>query len=122
MPPPTHDLAMLCLLALRDQEAAVFLRSQNWPEVLEELPNAGLLRRILESDLRLSEPAPLNAFMSTLSAEEEALVSAWLMQKLPENPASLAEEWWRGLRQGIVRRQLSAAHSQLKGSPLSAGE
>ncbi len=122
LPAPSHDLAMLCLLALRDEDAASFLRSQNWNEVLAELPNAGLLRRILESDLPLSEPAAVNAFMATLSAEEEGLISGWLMQKLPENPAALAEQWWRGLRQGIVRRQLSAAQSRLKAAQLSAGE
>ncbi len=121
-PAPAHDLAMLCLLALRDEEAASFLRSQNWPEVLVELPNAGLLRRILESDLQLSQTASLNAFMATLSSEEESLVSAWLKQKLPENPAVLAEEWWRGLRQSILRRQLSAAQSRMTAAQLSAGE
>jgi DNA primase len=119
---PAHDLAMLCLLALRDEDAAAFLREQNWKEALADFPNAGLLARILESDLPLSEPAALNAFMSTLSPAEESLVSAWLMQKMPENPARLAEEWWHGLRQGIVRKQLGVAQARIKAAQLSAGE
>ncbi len=121
-PAPPHEMAMLCLLALRDDEAAAFLRSQSWREVLAELPNAGLLTRILESDIQLSEPAPLNAFMASLSADEEALVSGWLMQKMPDHPTALAEQWWRGIRQGILRRKLSAAQSRLKAAPISAGE
>ena len=119
---PSHDLAMLCLLALRDEEAASFLRAQNWKETLADLPNADLLARILESDLKLSEPAALNAFMSTLTPAEESLVSGWLMQKLPDNAAVLAEEWWRGIRQGIVRKQLAMAQAKMKASQISAGE
>jgi DNA primase len=119
---PAHDLAMLCLLALRDEEAASFLRAQNWKEALADLPDADLLTRILESDLKLSEPAALNAFMSTLTPAEESLVSGWLMQKLPDKPAALAEEWWRGIRQGIVRKQLAVAQARMKASQISAGE
>ncbi len=119
---PGHDLAMLCLLALRDEEAAAFLRAQNWKETLADLPDADLLARILESDLKLSEPAPLNAFMSSLPPTEESLVSGWLMQKLPDQPALLAEEWWRGIRQGIVRKQLAVAQARMKASQMSAGE
>jgi DNA primase len=119
---PSHDLAMLCLLALRDEEAASFLRAQNWKETLADLADADLLARILESDLKLSEPAALNAFMSTLTPTEESLVSGWLMQKLPDNAAVLAEEWWRGIRQGIVRKQLAMAQARMKASQMSAGE
>ncbi len=60
--------------------------------------------------------------MSSLTPTEESLVSAWLMQKLPDNPASLAEEWWRGIRQGIVRKQLAMAQARMKSSQISAGE
>jgi hypothetical protein len=60
--------------------------------------------------------------MSTLTPAEESLVSGWLMQKLPENAAVLAEEWWRGIRQGIVRKQLAMAQAKMKASQMSPGE
>ena len=119
---PRHDIAMLCLLALRDEEAARFLKEQNWRETLAETPNTELLAKVLAGDARPSEPASLNAFMVSLSPAEESLVSSWLMQKLPGQPAVLAEEWWRGLRQAVVRRQLAVAQSRMKAARLSAGE
>src|SRR6266511_5520620 len=76
-PVPRHDVAMLCLLALRDEEARDFLREQNWREILAQVPNAEILVRILESNLRPSDAASLNAFMATLSPADEGLVSSW---------------------------------------------
>jgi DNA primase len=63
---PRHDIAMLCLLALQDEAARDFLHEQNWHEVLAQTPDAELLVRILESDLRPNDAASLNAFMATL--------------------------------------------------------
>lgn len=119
---PGHDVAMLCLLALRDDAAAQFLKEQNWQETLAETANTELLAKILESDVRPGDPASLNAFMVTLSPAEESLVSAWLMQKVPEDAARLAEKWWLGLRQAVVRRHLAIAQSRIKGAQLSTGE
>ena len=121
-PPPPHDMAMLCLLALRDEEARNFFRGQNWKEVLAQTPDASLLTRILEADLRPDEPASLTAFMAGLPATEEALISSWLLQKLPADPVNVAQEWWRGLRRAGVRRQLETAESRMKLPHLSGGE
>ncbi len=121
-PAPRHDLAMLCLLALRDEEARNFLEQQNWREVLAQTPGAELLARILESKARPDDPASLNAFMSTLVPGEEALISSWLLQKKPENGLAVAHDWWAGLRQASLRRQLEAAQSRMKLTQLSHGE
>ena len=120
--PPRHDIAMLGLLALRDETAAAFLKEQDWKETLAETPNAELLAKVLAGDVRPADSASLNAFMVTLSPGEESLVSSWLMQKMPANAATLAEEWWRGLRQGVVRRQLAVAQSRMKAGQISTGE
>ena len=119
---PPHDVAMLCLLALRDEGARNFLRAQNWHEVLAQTPQADLLGRILEADLNVNEAASLNAFMAALGPGEEAIVSAWLLQRMPAHPAELAEQWWFGLRQAVVRRQLEVAESRMKLPQLSTGE
>jgi DNA primase len=121
-PAPRHDMAMLCLLALRDETAAAFLQQQNWRETLAQTPNAGLLEKILASAPRPEDPASLNAFMVTLTPAEESLVSAWLMQKLPPDPGTLVEGWWRGLQHAAVRRQLEAAESRMRATVLSTGE
>ena len=119
---PPHDVAMLCLLALRDEAARVFLLEQNWREVLAQTPGTELLVRILESDLRPSDPASLNAFMATLSPEDEGLVSAWLMQKMPPDAITVMQDWWKGLQQAALRRQLEVAESRMRLPQLSTGE
>src|SRR5664279_2301641 len=84
-PAPRHEVAMLCLLALRSAEPREFLQAQGWREMLGQTPDAEILGRILGADLRPDDPASINAFMSGLSTGDEALVASWLLQKMPSN-------------------------------------
>jgi len=120
--PPRHDVAMLCLVALRDEAARDFLREQNWREILAQVPAAEILVGILESNLRPSDAASLNAFMATLSPADEGLVSSWLLQKVPPNAGTMVEEWWFGIRQGVLHRQLEVAKNRIRLPQLSTGE
>lgn len=122
VPTPRHDIEMLCVLALRDREAREFLLSQNWREVLSESPDAEILVRILETSIDPEEPASVNGFMAGLSAGEEALVSRWLVEKVPANGAAVARGWWSGLQQAVLRRQLQVAEGRMKLPRLSTGE
>jgi hypothetical protein len=119
---PIHDIAMLCLLALRDVDARNFLLAQDWREVLAQAPDSEILVRILESTLRPDDPSSVNAFMAGLSTGDEALVSAWLLQKLPTNASIVVKDWWTGLKQAAVRRQLQIAEGRMKLPRLSGGE
>jgi DNA primase len=119
---PRHDVAMLCIFALRDDAAREFLLSQNWRDVLAQTPNSELLMKILEAELRPSDPSSVNAFMVHLAPAEESLVAAWLLQRIPPNAGAVVEDWWRGLRQATVRRQLEVAESKMKLPQLSTGE
>jgi hypothetical protein len=121
-PAPRHEVAMLCLLALRHGEAREFLRAQGWRETLAQTPDAEILGRILGADLRPDDPASINAFMSGLSPGDEALVSSWLLQKMPSNSLEVATGWWNGLRQATLRRQLQIAEGRMKLPRLTTGE
>ena len=121
-PAPRHDIAMLCLLALRDEAARNFLLAQNWRETLEQVPDAEILIRILQSDLHPDDPASLSVFMATLSPAEEALVSAWLLQKVPADAETMVEKWWLGIRHAMLRRRLAAAQNRIKLPELSTGD
>jgi len=121
-PAPRHDVAMLCLLALRDAEAREFLLGENWREALAQTPDAEMLVRILESDLRPEDAASTNVFMARLPPEDEALVASWLLQRMPPNGAAVARDWWRGLQQSAIRRQLQIAEGRMKIPQSSAGE
>jgi hypothetical protein len=113
---------MLCLLALRDEGARDFLREQNWREILAQVPDAEILVRVLESEFRPGDAASLNAFMATLSATDEGLVSSWLLQRVPPDAATMVEKWWLGVRQGVLRRQLEVAKNRIRLPQLSTGE
>ena len=121
-PAPRHEIGMLCLLALRDAEAREFLQGQEWREMLSHTPDAEILGRILAADLRPDDPASLNAFMASLAPGEEALVSSWLLQKMPPNGLEVAKGWWNGLRQAILRRHLQIAEGRMKLPRLTTGE
>ena len=121
-PAPRHEVSMLCILALRDETARDFLCQQNWREILAHVPDADFLVRILESDLRPADAASLNAFMVTLSPADERLVSSWLLQKVPADAGAMVEKWWLGIRQAVLRRQLSVAANQIRLPELSAGD
>ncbi|MFN2623630.1 MAG: DNA primase [Chthoniobacterales bacterium] len=122
LPPPRHDIAILCLLALRHEEAREFLLAQEWRETLAHTADSQMLVRILETDLRPDDPASLNAFMAKLSPGEEALVSGWLLQKMPPNGLEVAHGFWNGLRETVLRRQLQIAQGRLQLPRISAGE
>jgi DNA primase len=121
-PAPGHEVAMLCLLALRHAEAREFLQAQGWREMLGQTPDAEILGRILGADLRPDDPASINAYMSGLTAGDEALVSSWLLQKMPLNGLEVAKGWWKGLRQAALRRQLQIAEGRMKLPRLTTGE
>jgi DNA primase len=121
-PSPPHDIAMLCLLALRDVDGRNFLHAQRWREILEQVPDTDILIRILESELEPDDTASLNVFMATLSPQEERLISSWLMQKMPTTTETVVEKWWLGICRSAVHRRLETAKSQLKIPGLSAGE
>jgi DNA primase len=121
-PAPPHDIAMLCLLALRDGPACNFLRAQRWREILEQVPDADILIRILESKLQPDDTASVNMFMAGLSPEEERLLSSWLLQKAPMATETVVEKWWQGICQSVVRRRLETAKNRIKLPRLSTGE
>ena len=117
-----HDIAMISMLALRDEQSRDFLLEQNWREVLEETPGTDLLTRILEGEVLPNDPASLNAFMSKLPAEDEGVISAWLMHRIPTNAVEVTESWWNGLRRSVFMRRLEVAKNRIKVPGLSAGE
>jgi DNA primase len=121
-PAPRHEVGMLCLLALRHAEAREFLQAQDWSAMVGQTPDAEILDRILAADLRPDDPASINTFMSGLAPGDEALVSMWLLQKMPPNGLEVAKGWWNGLRQAALRRQLQIAEGRMKLPRLTTGE
>lgn len=119
---PAHELAMLCLLALRDEGARRFLLEQDWSELLAKFPGSELLGKILQANLRPADPASLAAFQSKLTPAEESLVSSWTLQKMPADPPMLVRQWWRGMHEGVLRRELELAEDRLRLPGITSGQ
>ena len=60
--------------------------------------------------------------VSRFAAADEGLVSSWLLQKKPANSLAVARDWWTGLRQATLRRQLQAAENRMNLPQLTPGE
>ena len=129
---PNHDIGMLCLLALRDEDARKFLLNENWREILAQTPDSEMLTKILEADLRLDGPATVNVWMTTLASEEEALVASWLRERFKDHGGELQDRLpkadlvvqriWQKVQCNTVRRQLQIAEGRMRIPQLSAGE
>src|SRR5205814_10236601 len=78
--------------------------------------------RSLESGLHPDASASLSGFMASLSPPEEALGSAWLLQKVPAAAEKMVEKWWLGIRHAVLRRRLAAAQNRMKLPKLSTGD
>ena len=115
----SDDTALLCVLALRSEDAHRFLLAQNWRNVLSHLPYTYFLQRILDSGVRPNDSASLSAFMSTLEREEQDVLSGWLHLKTPSDELVVP---WQRLRQAALRRQLDVAQTRIAMPGLSIGD
>lgn len=132
MPALSEAIVTLCRLALRDDEARDYLLAQDWADILAVTPDSGLLGLILESNLRPSDAASINAFMATLTPSEEAIVSKWLQEKFKDRGGQIQERLpramqvaqlsWNFLRQSALKRQLQIAEGRMRLPRLTTGE
>ena len=65
---------------------------------------------------------PFLRHSSSLRRRRKGLVSSWLLQKMPAKAGTMAEEWWLGIRQAVLRRQLEVAENRMKLPELSTGD
>lgn len=113
---------LLCLVALRDETTRAWLLEEPWRELLEHEPGADLLKKILGAELNLDHPPSVQAFLTTLEAAEEAVVSGFLEDKPPAHPMAIAHDAWRELECRRVRRRLEARQARLRAEGLEFAE
>lgn len=117
---PTYIL--LCTLALRDVAARTWLLEQPWRAVLNDNDEGKLLHCLLGADINPQDPHSLSAFMSTLEADEEAALSAMLLDKLPQDAERVAWDCWRALERAQLERRREALASRLRLPDLAPDE
>ena len=109
---PTSRL--LALVALHDEAARAWILAEPWPRIFGEDPDAALLVKILAADLHPGQPASIHAFLTTLTAAEEAAVSGLLEVPAPVHPVTVAHDCWRDLERRQIRRRMEAIQAKLR--------
>jgi DNA primase len=111
-------MRLLALVALRDPAARAWILAENWQRLLGNDPDAGLVVKILSGYLNPDDPASVSAFLATLSAPEEAAVSAMIEERLPEHPLPIAHDCWNELERRQIRRRSEALQARLRAPDL----
>ena len=107
--------AWLALAALRSPEARAWLQAQALDRVLDDgQPDSELLVKILNADIRVEEPASVNAWLATLEPGEESALSSVLEMSVPPEPRIVAEDCWHELERRLLLRKRQAVEARLR--------
>jgi DNA primase len=101
-------IRLLATVALRDAAAREWLLEEHWDRMLADDPDAALLSKILEAQFDPADSTSIHVFLTTLSAEEESVVSGLLADKPAANPLHVAHDCWRELERRQIRRRMES--------------
>ena len=118
----TQPIGVLTLLALGDPEIRRWISSQPWSPRLLEMEDTGLLVRILDSDVSLSEPGSLAAFSAGLDPADQALLGALLRERLPDDRLAAARDCWRAIEKRDLLHRREVLLARMRDPNLSHGE
>ncbi len=121
LPKLNPTLHLLAMAALHDLDARAWILEEEWRDQLAGEPEAGLLIKILEADYEPGNPASAQAFLTTLEANEEAVVSGMISDKPPVHPLTVARDCWNELERRQIRRRIEAITARLR-TPNLTGE
>ena len=107
-------IRLLAIVALRDAAAREWLLAEPWDTMLGDQPEAELLSKILAADLNPEALESLHVFLTTLSTEEESVVSGLLGDKAPAHAMAIAHDCWRELERRKIRLRTEAIQARLR--------
>jgi DNA primase len=85
--------ALICVYALRDDEARKWLLAQDWRKLLRGNEEADLIRKLFEADIVPSNPNTYAQLTGILTEAEEAAVSTFLRQRTLPATEHVAQAW-----------------------------
>jgi DNA primase len=118
----TQPIGALTLLALGDPDVRRWITAQPWSPRLLEMEDAGLLVRILDSEVSLDDPASLSAFSAGLDQPAQALLGALLRERLPEDRLAAARDCWLAIEKRDLLHRREVLLAQMRNPTLSHGE
>ncbi len=105
---------LLALAALHDAAARTWILGEPWQRVFGDDPDAALLVKILATDLQPGNQASIHAFLTTLDAAGEAIVSGLLSEPPPAHPVAVAHDCWRDLERRQTSRRIEAIQARMR--------
>jgi hypothetical protein len=118
----TQPIGALTLLALGDADIRRWISSQPWSPRLMEMENAGLLVKILDSDVSADDPASLAAFSAGLDEPGRVLLDSLLRTRLPEDRLAAAHDCWGAIERRDLLHRRDLLKARLREPDLSHGE
>jgi DNA primase len=112
----------LTLVALADPEIRRWISAQPWSLRLLDMEGAGLLVKILDSDISLSEPASLSTFATTLDESARELFGSLLREPLPEDRLAAARDYWNAIEKRDLLHRRDLLLARMRDPNLSQGE
>jgi len=115
------DGSLVCLYALRDQEARKWLLSRDWRKHLHGTDEADLIRKILEAEIDPNNPSSFAQLSGSLTDAEEAAISVFLRQRtLP--PSENVAQSWIPFELDELKRAENVIRSRLQGGDVEFDE
>lgn len=118
---PPKPILLACQTVLSEPQAREWLLQQPWKPLLEQAPDCRLLMHILDANPG-SEAGSVDAFLATLSAEEESALRAVLDAKAKENPMIVVQDWWHAFLRRDLNNRRARIQSDLKAPNLDISE
>jgi DNA primase len=111
---------LLAVAALHDADACAWLRAAPYRELLAREEDASLVVKILESDYQPGDRGSQNAFLTSLSAEDESTITELLSEKPPAHAEIQASDCWNALVRRQITQHMEAIQARLRtpGLPL----
>lgn len=120
---PGNTIKILCQLALNHAESREYLRTRpNREDLLAQTTDGDLLQGILEANFEPGNASSVTAYFSTLDGLDEALLSAILQNREPDQPEAVLKDCWAELWRARIRARQGVLQSRLRQPGLASEE
>ena len=111
-----RTVRLLCQALLMDPETRQFLLSHSIPEYLDRLTDTELLTRLWKANFDAGSPSSVNAFIATLSPDDQDIVGRLLAEETARINPALAEQCLAALRKQSIQNEIAVTKARL-GTP-----
>ena len=122
LPPQDKTSLLLMRLALADAEVLQWLRGTGRAEILRDISGCELLAQVWNSSGDLTDASRFNAFLTTLSREEETALLQLLSQPMPAGGRTEAEQALEALEVKRLENLVQRAQLEMKQTGVPAAK